>query len=297
MASPTIPAASAPLCQPPRATVHAPRLKPPPLACDCHAHVLGPPSRFPYATDRSYTPPDALPSDYLRMLDTLGIERMVVVQASCYGEDNSCTVAAVAELGVHRARGVAMVGADVSDAELQRLDAAGIRATRFITTARGGPSLDQLPAVARKVAPYGWHIEMYVPTTVWPAVLPVVEALPVPVVFDHMGGMMADTPADDPVFERILALLEAGRCWTKLTGYRPSRTGTPYADVLPLARRFVERAPARCVWGTDWPHTNLDEYMPDDGDLLDLLADWVPDAATRHRILVDNPAALYRFDP
>jgi predicted TIM-barrel fold metal-dependent hydrolase len=291
------PPAPAPSCQPPRATARKPRAALPPLACDCHAHILGPPSRFPYVDDRSYTPPDALPADYLRMLGTLGVERMVVVQASCYGEDNTRTVAAVAELGRHRARGVAMVGADVSDAELARLDAAGVRATRFITTARGGPGLEQLPGVARKVARYGWHIEMYVPPAVWTDVLPVVAALPVPVVFDHMGGMMADTPADDPVFRRILSLLESGRCWTKLTGYRPSRTGTPYADVLPLARRFVECAPERCVWGSDWPHTNIEGYMPDDGDLVDLLLDWVPDEATRRRILVDNAAALYGFDP
>ena len=283
------------LCQPPRAEINTPRLKVPPLACDTHAHILGPPERFPYVPDRSYTPPDAVPSSYLRMLGTLGIERMVVVQASCYGENNDRAVAAVAELGPKRACGVAMVGAAVTAAELRRLDDAGIRATRFITTAKGGPTLDQLPEVARKVAPFGWHIEMYVPPAVWPAVLPVVAALPVPVVFDHMGGMMADTPVDDPVFRRILSLLESGRCWTKLTGYRPSRAGPPSADVAALARLFLSHAPDRCVWGSDWPHTNLEGYMPDDGDLLDLLADWAPDAALRHKVLVDNPAMLYRF--
>jgi predicted TIM-barrel fold metal-dependent hydrolase len=282
-------------CQPPRSVIRPPQLRVPALSCDCHAHILGPPSRFPYVVDRSYTPPDALPEDYLRMLGTLGFERMVVVQASCYGEDNRRAVAAVAELGVHRARGVAMVGASVTDGELQALDDAGIRATRFITTARGGPSLDQLPDVASKVARFGWHIEMYVPPAIWPDILPVVERLPVPVVFDHMGGMMADTPFDDPMFRRILRLLESGRCWTKLTGYRPSVTGHPYADVMPLARLFIERAPDRCVWGTDWPHTNLEGTMPDDGDLLDQLGEWVPDPALRTKILVDNPGALYRF--
>ena len=148
------------LCQPPRAVARTPQLKAPPLACDCHAHVLGSPSRFPYVDDRSYTPPDALPKDFLRMLDTLSLQRMVVVQASCYGEDNRRTVAAVAELGRHRARGVAMVNERVTDAELQALHDGGIRATRFITTAKGGPSLDNLPGVARKVAAFGWHIEM-----------------------------------------------------------------------------------------------------------------------------------------
>jgi len=282
-------------CQPPRAIINTPKLRVPPLSCDCHAHILGPPSRFPYVPDRSYTPPDAVPEDYLRMLGTLGMERMIVVQASCYGEDNRRAVAAVKELGVQRARGVAMVGASITGAELQALDDAGIRATRFITTARGGPSLEQLPEVAAKVAPFGWHIEMYVPSAVWPDILPVVERLPVPVVFDHMGGMMADTPFDDPIFRRILRLLEGGRCWTKLTGYRPSVAGPPYADVARLAQHFIEHAPDRCVWGTDWPHTNIEGYMPDDGDLLDQLGHWAVDSGLRKKILVDNPATLYRF--
>jgi len=283
------------LCQPPRAVIRKPALAVPPLSCDCHAHVLGPPSKYPYVADRSYTPPDALPSDYLRMLDVLGMQRMVVVQASCYGEDNRRTIDAVQELGVHRARGVVMVGADVAERDLAAMHAAGIRATRFITTARGGPTLDQLNEVAARVAPFGWPIEMYIPVTAWPAVLPVVEKLPVPVVFDHMGGMMTSTPHEDPVFRRIVALLESGRCWTKLTGYRPSVDGPPYADVAPLARYFISRAPDRCVWGTDWPHTNLEGHMPDDGELLDQLGTWVDDAATLEKILVTNPARLYGF--
>jgi predicted TIM-barrel fold metal-dependent hydrolase len=283
------------LCQPPRAVIAEPKLRVPPLSCDCHAHILGPPSRFPYVPDRSYTPPDALPEHYLRMLGTLRIERMVVVQASCYGEDNRRAAAAVKELGLRRARGVAMVGASITEAELQALDEVGIRATRFITTAKGGPSLEELPAVAAKVAPFRWHIEMYVPPAVWPDVLPIVERLPVPVVFDHMGGMMANTPIDDPILRHILRLLESGRCWTKLTGYRPSVAGPPYTDVAPLARHFIDRAPDRCVWGTDWPHTNIEGYMPDDGDLLDQLGEWAMDPGVRKKILVDNPTTLYRF--
>ncbi len=283
------------LCQPPRAVIKQPTLRVPPLSCDCHAHILGPASDYPYVADRSYTPPDALPSDYLRMLGTLGFERGIVVQASCYGEDNRRTIAAVKELGVQRARGVVMVGASIADKDLQAMHDAGIRATRFITTARGGPTLDQLKDVAARVAPFGWAVEMYIPTHAWPEVLPIVEKLAVPVVFDHMGGMLADTSRDDPVFKRILALLESGRCWTKLTGYRPSVAGPPYDDVAPLARHLIARAPDRCVWGSDWPHTNLEGTMPDDGELLDQLGTWVDDAATLARILVANPAKLYGF--
>jgi predicted TIM-barrel fold metal-dependent hydrolase len=282
-------------CQPPRTVIKQPTLAVPPLSCDCHAHILGPPSDYPYVADRSYTPPDALPSDYLRMLGTLGLERGIVVQASCYGEDNRRTIAAVQELGVHRARGVVMVGASIADQDLQAMHDAGIRATRFITTARGGPTLDQLKDVAARVAPFGWAVEMYIPTHAWPEVLPIVEKLAVPVVFDHMGGMLADTSRDDPVFKRIMALLEGGRCWTKLTGYRPSVAGPPYDDVAPLARYLIARAPDRCVWGTDWPHTNLEGHMPDDGELMDQLGTWVDDAATLAKILVANPAKLYGF--
>jgi predicted TIM-barrel fold metal-dependent hydrolase len=282
-------------CQPARSVIKAPTLRIPPLSCDCHAHVLGPESRYPWATDRSYTPPDALPSDYLRMLGTLGLQRMVVVQASCYGEDNRRTIDAVRELGVQRARGVVMVGANVAERDLQAMHDAGVRGTRFITTAKGGPTLDQLKDVAARVAPFGWAIEMYIPTKAWPAVLPIIEKLSVPVVFDHMGGMMADTPHDDPVFRRILALLDGGRCWTKLTGYRASVQGYPYADVAGLARFLIARAPDRCVWGTDWPHTNLEGHVPDDGELLDQLGTWVDDQATLAKILVDNPARLYGF--
>lgn len=283
------------ICQGPREVSRRPDLVVPPLACDCHSHILGPQSEFPYVSDRSFTPPDASTASYLKMLGTLGIERMVVVQPSVYGSDNRRTVSAVREIGLHRARGVAMVSSNVEPAELQRLSEAGIRATRFIATARGGPSLDELPSVAKAVAPFGWHIEMYVPPKLWESLLPIVSDLPVPVVFDHMGGIPAGTAEDDPIFAGILRLLEKGRSWVKLTGYRNSLAGPPYSDVLPIARAFVKRVPERCVWGSDWPHMNMPDYMPDDGDLLDLLQDWAPDEATRRKILVDNPAALYHF--
>lgn len=217
-------------CQGPREKTRKPDVEVPPLSCDCHAHVLGPQSSFPYVADRSFTPPDASSESFVAMLGTLGIERMIVVQPSVYGSDNRRTVAAVGEIGVHRARGVAMVDSKVTAAEVERLDKAGIRATRFIATARGGPSLDDLPAVARAIAPFGWHIEMYVPPQLWDTLLPVVADLPVPVVFDHMGGIPADAGPDHPNLKMILQLIEKGRAWVKLTGYRNSLAGPPYAD-------------------------------------------------------------------
>jgi len=283
-------------CQGPRSKTKRPRLKAPPRSCDCHMHIFGPPAHYPYTPDRGYTPPDALVPAYLKMAGTLGLERMVVVQASVYSCDNSRTVAAIAEFGRERARGIGMIERGTSRQEIRRLADAGIRGTRFITTIKGGPTLEHLPDVAKLIAEFGWHIEMYVPRNLWAELLPVVARLPVPVVFDHMGGMLANTDPNDPDFTGMLKLLASGRCWVKLCGYRASLAGHPYADVEPLARRFIKEAPERCVWGTDWPHTTLEGYMPDDGDLLDLLGAWAPDAAIRQRILVENAATLYGFD-
>jgi predicted TIM-barrel fold metal-dependent hydrolase len=284
------------LCQPPRPTTRPQHFKLPPLACDCHSHVFGPADRFPFSPNRSFTAPDALEEDYLRMLQTLGFERMIVTQVSAYGLDNTRLLAAIAKLGKQRARGVAIVDKDISETRLKELHAGGIRAVRFITTVKGGPGIEDIPAVARKVAPLGWHIEIYVPGHILPDLLPVIDTLPVPVVFDHLGSMKTDRNANDPVLVEILRKLETGRHWVKLCGYRASLSGYPYADVVPLARLFITHAPERCVWGTDWPHTNIKGHMPEEGELLDLLAEWTPSEAVRNRILADNPARLYRYD-
>lgn len=282
-------------CPAPKAAIDAPRNEVPNLACDCHAHILGPLDAYPYVENRGFTPPPAGVPEYLRMAGTLGLARTVIVQPSVYGADNRRTVSAVAEIGRDRARGVVMVEHDVSRRELRRLDEAGARATRFITTVAGGPTLDQLPDVARKVADFGWHIEMYVPPAVWPEILPVVAALPVPVVFDHVGSFTAATRDDDDSYKRVLDIVASGRGWVKLCGYRASVRGYPYGDAGALVRRFLDAAPDRCVWGTDWPHFMMKDVMPGDEELYDLFADWVPDPALRRRVLVENPAELYRF--
>jgi predicted TIM-barrel fold metal-dependent hydrolase len=285
------------LCQPPRADTRRPVLVALAKSCDSHCHIVGPEARYPVSPDRSFTAPDALTGDYLQMAGALGIERMVIVQPSFYGADNTRTVDAIAELGQHRARGVAMISPGISDAALAELDAGGIRAARFITTAGGGASIADLETVARKVAPLGWHVELYVPPASWPEILPVLERLPVAAVLDHMAALSADLTRNDPaVVKAILRLLDTEKAWVKLCGYRASVVGHPYADVAALARMLIDHAPGRCVWGTDWPHTNIRGYMPDDGDLLDLLLDWAPDEATRKAILVDNPTRLYGFE-
>lgn len=268
-------------------------------ACDCHAHVIGDPAKYPFAPERSFTPAEATAPEYFAVLKTLGFERMVVVQPSFYGLDNSCTIDAITAAGIERARGIAMVSASTSRETLRALNDAGIRGARFITIAKGGASLDQLRDVAELVAPLGWHLQLYIAADVWSEIASTVKSLPVEVVIDHMGQIQADKGQDDPNFITILKLLDTGRCWIKISGYRNSVAGYPYKDVAPLARRFVAHAPERCVWGTDWPHTNQikKNYMPDDGDLVDLLREWVPEDATLKRILVTNPTDLYGFAP
>jgi predicted TIM-barrel fold metal-dependent hydrolase len=228
------------------------------------------------------------------MRDRLGFQRAVVVQPSVYGADNSRLLAAIDELGRDRARGVAMLAGSVEAEELARLDRGGVKAARFITTAGGGPSLSELPQVARAIAPLGWHIEAYVVPEMMAQLLSFAADLPVPIVFDHLGGLAADTRADDATLAAILSLLDAGFAWVKLTGYRNSLAGPPFSDLRPLVRRFVEHAPERCVWGTDWPHTNVAK-APDDRTLLDLMFDWVPEVELRQLILVENPGRLYGF--
>jgi predicted TIM-barrel fold metal-dependent hydrolase len=274
--------------------------KPPSFAvpahgCDCHAHIFGDPRRFRFIEERSYTPPPALENQYLKMLGRLGIERMVIVQPSVYGFDNSCTLAAVASFGVQRARAVAMFDSSLSDAELHKLDAAGVRGVRFITLAKGGAPLEQLQNVAARIAPLGWHIQMYLTPEIWRQLSPVIARLPAPVVIDHMGQLTPDRAPDDPDLRAILRLLESGRAWVKLVPYRVSLAGPPYRDVMPLARTFMRHAPERCLWGSDWPHPHLFDYMPDDGELLDLMLEWAPDEKLRKKVLVDNPAVLYGF--
>jgi predicted TIM-barrel fold metal-dependent hydrolase len=278
-----------------RDTVTKPKFTPPKGSCDCHSHIIGDPSEFPFVSDRSFTPAEANASQYQSVLTALGMDRAVIVQPSFYGLDNSCTIAAVNSLGKDHCRGVVAISSETELGALRAMSDAGVRAARFITTAKGGASLDQFHEVAKLITPIGWHLEMYTGPDVWRALTPIIEGLSINVVIDHMGKLPANAEPNSEDFRTILNLLDTGRCWIKLCGYRNSLSGHPYGDVTTLARRLIEHAPERCVWGTDWPHTNQKNYMPDDGELLDLLLDWAPDETVRHRILVDNPTQLYGF--
>ncbi len=288
-----------PLCAGPDPAPRRPKLKLPPLACDSHAHVFGPKSIYPYSPKRIYTPPDALLPAYLNMLGTLGVERAVLIQPSVYGADNRVMLKAMAEMG-GRCRGVAVVEDSVTDNELEKMHAAGVRGVRVnvvdVAEAKGVIPMAQLRRLAERVKPLGWHVEFLMHADEFPALDTLFADFPVDIVLGHLGYMRTDKGLDAPGFQALLRTMRAGRCWVKLTG--PSRITTtvmPYPDVTPYAHALLDAAPERVIWGTDWPHVIVKGAMPNDGDLCDLLLDWAPDEAVRRKVLVDNPAKLYGF--
>ncbi len=284
-------------CQAPRASIATPRLKAPAGSTDSHFHIFGPHARYPLSPGRSYTPPEALVEQYLALAARLGIERMVVVQPSIYGTDNACTLDAVARFGKDRARAVVVIDEQASPHALRRMHEAGARGVRFNAVSGNGTPLEQLQTLARRIAPLGWHLQLYVHGEQLVELAPALPGLGLPVVIDHMGGVSTAKGVDHPEFRALLGLLEGGRAWVKLCGYRSSAAGYPFADVAPMAKALIAAAPERCLWGTDWPHPSYLRTMPDDGELLDLLGDWAPDAARQRQILAENPVALYGFLP
>lgn len=283
-------------CPGPRADTRRPSWRAPPGATDCHCHVFGPYERYPLSPGRSYTPPEASVTQYMAMLGTIGFDRTVIVQPSIYGTDNAVTLDAAEAIGLHRARAVLVVDDTASAAELAAMAERGARGVRFNAVSGNGSPLEQLEGLAERIAPLGWHVQLYTHASAMPELEPILRRLPVPVVVDHLGGVKAGTGgAEHPGFRSLLRLVEAG-AWAKLCGYRAS-SGPPYDDVAPMVRALLAAAPERCVWGTDWPHPSLHDpaEVPDDGELLDALGAWAPDEAARRAVLVDNPARLYGF--
>ena len=271
----------------------APTLKAPPGSCDCHMHVYD----RRYAVDSRWPvpPPNAPAADYLQVQRELGLERVVVVQPNAYAFDNSCTTDAIRDLGPH-ARGVATVAPDVTNAELHRLHAAGIRGARLYMLPAPFLAWGDVPAIAARVAQLNWHVQIQLDGRHLAQYDTLLRGLPTDVVIDHNGKFLEPVPREHPAFQTLLRLLDTGRCWVKLSApYETSKTGAPrYEDVSVLARALASRNPERCLWATNWPHPGRNP-TPDNRDILNLLQDWVPDEATRKRILVDNPARLYCF--
>ncbi|QND46352.1 amidohydrolase family protein (plasmid) [Rhizobium lusitanum] len=265
-------------------------------AVDAHCHVFGPGDVFPYASERKYTPCDAGKDKLFALRDFLGFERNVIVQATCHGADNRALVDAL-RAADGRARGVATVRPDVTEETLAEMDAAGVRGVRFNFVRR---LVDPKPdayyrGIIERIAPLGWHIVIYFEAADLEERWDFFTSLPTTVVVDHMGRPDVTKPVDGPEFGRFVALMERDNIWSKVScPERLSKSGPPaYDDVVPFARALVERFPDRVLWGTDWPHPNMKNHMPDDGTLVDFIPRIAPTETLQHKLLVDNPMRLY----
>ena len=274
-------------------------------AVDAHCHVFGPGSEFPFAPERKYTPCDASKAQLYALRDHLGFARNVVVQATCHGADNRAMVDACLASG-GKARGVATVRRSVTDAELQQLHAAGVRGVRFNFVKRlvDFTPKDELLEIATRVGALGWHVVSYFEAVDLPELWDFFTALPTTVVVDHMGRPNVDKPLEGPEFQLFLKFMrEHQNVWSKVScperlsvsGPRalPGEVQPSYRDVIPFARRVVEEFPDRVLWGTDWPHPNLKDHMPDDGLLVDFIPQVATTAELQHKLLVANPMRLY----
>jgi predicted TIM-barrel fold metal-dependent hydrolase len=279
-----------------------PNVPPPPDACDTHAHVFGPSDRFAYADDRSYTPPDASCAKYLKMLDTVGFTRGALVQGSAHGRDNSAMLDAL-KRHPDRLRGVAVADADVAPNELRRWADIGVRGLRFNhffrdgqLHYRGGVPLGAAQTLAPVMAELGWHLQLWIDVKDLPETIPILKAIGLPVVIDHMGRTDARAGTATAGFQSLLRALGEGWCWSKLSGaHRLSQNAPDYPDARPFHEALVAANPDRLVWGSDWPHPRVEGEMPDAGHLFELFQRWTSDQAVQQRILVTNPAKLYGF--
>lgn len=268
-------------------------------ACNAHCHVFGPRDRFPYAPDAPFVPQQDAPREALYSLnDRLGLTRCVVVQSTCHGLDNAVTEHAIA--GRPRDyRGIALVRTEIADAELRRLDAAGLRGVRFNYMGHLGhrAPVDEVLGLARRLAPLGWHLQVHGDTRLLTDIAPQLALSPVPVVIDHIGRVDAALGLRQTPFDALRRLLDSPTYWVKVSGIdRITRSGPPYDDAVPFGARLVSDYPDRVVWGNDWPHPNHAGPVPVEEELVAQVFRMAPTAEARQRLLVDNPQRLYRFD-
>jgi 2-pyrone-4,6-dicarboxylate lactonase len=293
-------------CYPPDPNTRKPVFTPPPKSCDAHFHVFGPPERFPFVTAHEYTPPAAPLEHYLKMIAVIGIERAVVVQPSVHGLDNSATLDAIKNSN-GKFLGVARIDDTTTRDELRRLHEGGIRGVRFnlLDRPRGNVKLDVLDRCIENIVDLGWSIDLHIDTKSLVEQEKRIRSMPVPVVIDHMARVIPAAGLKQPAFQLLLDLLKLEHVWVKVSGADKicntmvhAYFGLPFVEVIPYARAVIAAAPDRVIWGSDWPHSNnfTPGHTPNDGDLIDLFAQFAADEETRKRIFVDNPAALYGFD-
>ncbi len=264
-------------------------------SCDSHAHVISPDtSRFPLVAERSYTPVPAAENNYLQMLQAQGMTRGVLVQISVYGTDNRYMLD-VLRRHPDRLRGVAVVGPDVREAELESMHEAGVRGVRINVLFKGGMGFGDMERIAHKIKYLGWHMQFLMDARQLVDLMPQFKKLPVPGVVDHMGHMPVAEGLHSKGYQALLHMLQDYGWWVKLSGaYRISEDFDAYRDVVPWAQGLASAAPSHTVWGSDWPHVHIDR-MVDTGKLRNQLAAWAPDESLREKILVTNPARLYGF--
>lgn len=273
-----------------------PHFVPPPGAVDAHVHVFGPEAQFPFSPMAKYHPEDATPEMLFALRRHLGFSRTVIVQASCHGFDNAATLDAIAK-SAGTARGVAVVDPDITSAELETMHAAGIRGVRFNFLKRlvDNAPKDKFLEIAHKIAPLGWHVVVYFEADILEELIPFLEAIPTIIVVDHLGRPDIAQGPDGADITAFKALLDTHpNIWTKVSGAeRLSPQGPPYDDFVAVIRPVVERYPDRVLWGTDWPHPNMEHRIPDDGQLVDVLPRIAPTPELQRKLLVDNPMRLY----
>jgi 2-pyrone-4,6-dicarboxylate lactonase len=282
-------------------TPSSPRFVPPPGAIDAHCHVFGPMAQFPFSPKAKYLPEDAGPDQLFALRDRLGLARNVIVQASCHGPDTRAAVHAIAASG-GRARGVAVVDPDIGDAELDALHAGGIRGIRFNFLKRlvDDAPKDKFLAVAQRIVRLGWHVVVYFEADILAELRPFLDALPVPIVIDHMGRPDVRQGPGGPDMQAFRALLNTrpdiwfkATCPDRLDAIKDGGAGAPWQAFADAVAPLVADYPSRCLWGTDWPHPNMDTEIPDDGALIDMIPRIAPSAALQQALLVDNPMRLY----
>jgi 2-pyrone-4,6-dicarboxylate lactonase len=283
---------------PPDPNTRKPKFKPPPLACDAHCHVFGPASRFPYAPDAPYWPPDSPFENLQKLHRILGIDRAVIVHASCHGADMRVTLDAIARSG-GKYRGTAIIDASYTERQFREMHEGGIRGVRFnfVQHLGGRPDMEFFDRTVARLKEMGWHLILHLDATDLIEFRKKLEAIPVPMVIDHMGRVKAADGLQQEPFRILLEFMRNENFWVKVCGAeRVSSKGPPFDDALPFARALIEAAPGRILWGTDWPHPNVGKSMPNDGDLVDLFARMAPEPDLQRRILVENPARLYGFE-